>query len=699
MSSTSEPKPSSPSAAFEAALTRTAADTRGADHDLVEAVRDMDVAGESDTALELLAARPRVVLRLDRAVRRSAERRYEYAPRSDQGEELLAADLSPLGVVLASCHPDGRVRGRAVGLLRELLGRPQALTALMPFLVLRTADWARPVRDHARGALAVLLHDQPKQLVPATAPLTLLLSRWERGSFARQLLLGALASESGADAFDRLLASPDPRLRRFGLQAVLTSRRLPLRTLVAVTKRDGDRRCRELAAEAVVREAVWAERDDLLRQLVASRHREVRLLALVALVKRGLAAEVTPYLGDPSPLVRAVARDAARRTGADALAWYRTEVNTPTPGAIAGLAESGRKEDAGLLAPLLGHPEAVVRAAAIRGLRTMDAVPVDDVVPLLRDPSTKVIREATSALRTRIAQLPAGLVESLLTDRERAAVRRAGYLLLHEPDPLQRLRTALGIASDPDPRLSRWAADASAALIHGFHTSPWHARTGKAVPAFDPTPDERRELLTLTEAAGPRLHHLPRQLLLERLASASPAAELLRVQYGPHPRTVNPFVDVEATFTAQDPDQTVARIREVLLAVLPYASGPAEAWPADDRWPHILPAWFVQRSAPEPPVHKDAAGTWTTWWRGLTGQQRETEISTDATADLRLPEWLAYFSPGGAADGRNWRWWNGGPRGRSTGWIRLSIDEHPYRGRRALLWLIEAAGGYDIDLP
>ncbi|MFG1805035.1 hypothetical protein [Streptomyces sp. NPDC049040] len=699
MSSTSEAKPSSPSAAFEAALTRTAADRRGADRDLVEAVRDMDVAGESDTALELLAARPRVVLRLDRAVRLTARRRYEQAPRGDQGEELLAAELSPLGVALASCHPDGRVRRRAVDKLQELLGGRQATLTLAPFLVLRTADWARPVRDHARGTLAVLLHDQPKHLVPAATPLTLLLSRRERGSFARQQLVSALASEPGTAAFDQLLASPDPRLRRFALQTGLTGRRLSLTTLAAMAKRDGDRRCRELLTEAAVREAVWAERDDLLRQLAASSHREVRLLALVGLVKRGLAAEVTPYLGDASALARAVARDAARRTGADALAWYRAAVNTPTPGAIAGLAESGRKEDSGLLAPLLGHPEPLVRAAAIRGLRTMDAVPVDDVVPLLRDPSTKVIRQATAALGTRTAQLPPGLAESLLADRDRAAVRRAGYRLLHETDPLRRLHTALSVTADQDPRLSRWAADASATLIRSFHTSPWYAGTGKAVPPFDPTPDERRDLLTLAEAAGPRLHHLPRQLLLERLDPKSLSAELLRVRYGPHPDTKIPLLDVEATFTAQDPDQTIARIREVLLAVLPYAAGPAEAWPADDRWPDILPAWFVQHRAPETPAHQDGSGAWATWWRGLTGQQRETGISTDAAAGWRLPDWLGPFAPGGAGDSRSWRWWKGGARGRSTGWVRFSIDGRRYGGRRALLLLMEAAGGYDIDLP
>ncbi|ADI05317.1 hypothetical protein SBI_02196 [Streptomyces bingchenggensis BCW-1] len=35
----------------------------------------------------------------------------------------------------------------------------------------------------------------------------------------------------------------------------------------------------------------------------------------------------------------------------------------------------------------------------------------------------------------------------------------------------------------------------------------------------------------------------------------------------------------------------------------------------------------------------------------------------------------------------------------TTGWVRVGVDGHPYGGRRALLWLIEAAGGYDMDLP
>ena len=59
--------------------------------------------------------------------------------------------------------------------MQLLLRQPQPPVELLPFLVLRTADWAEPLRNRARAALAVLLHEHPKSLGPAAAPLTLLI--------------------------------------------------------------------------------------------------------------------------------------------------------------------------------------------------------------------------------------------------------------------------------------------------------------------------------------------------------------------------------------------------------------------------------------------------------------------------------------------------------------------------------------------
>jgi hypothetical protein len=264
MSRTPEPQQasrpaSSALAAFEAALTPKATNAPESDHNLVAALRGMDTAGEAATALRFLADQPRVVLRLDEALRQTSEYRFGRTTRAGHAEvdqSALAAETSPLGVALASCHPDGRIRERAVGRMQLLLRQPQPPMGLVPFLVLRTADWAGPVRDRARAALAVLLHEDPKSLVLAAAPLTLLIVRRERARFAQQQLMSAVMSSPGTTVFEPLLASPVTRLRRFALQAALASRRLPLRTLATITKQDSDRHCRGLAAEAAVREAV-----------------------------------------------------------------------------------------------------------------------------------------------------------------------------------------------------------------------------------------------------------------------------------------------------------------------------------------------------------------------------------------------------------------------------------------------------------
>ncbi|WP_051970910.1 hypothetical protein [Kitasatospora azatica] len=142
----------------------------------------------------------------------------------------------------------------------------------------------------------------------------------------------------------------------------------------------------------------------------------------------------------------------------------------------------------------------------------------------------------------------------------------------------------------------------------------------------------------------------------------------------------------------------------MLLAILPFAAGAAADWPADDRWPDLLPDWFVQRCAPEAPDGPEAPaglrtpGDWFSWWRGLTQRQREFEIRVDAVADWRLLDWINLFDPNGMADRRSWRLWDSGVSGRGVGWISVGVDGHPYGGGGALRWLIEAAGGYDIEL-
>ncbi|MFD8378513.1 hypothetical protein ACFV2X_08220 [Streptomyces sp. NPDC059679] len=696
MTSSSSTHPA-PLERFQAVLSSISEVKEGTIDDLVDALTHLDATGDAadaTAALRMLGERPGVVLRLDGQVRWS-QLRGEWSNSGHPGATPTPPEYDrPVTLAFACSHSDGRVRERAV---RRIVDRPGP--ELMPFLVLRTGDWVRQVRERARAGLTDLLSRDPARLVPAAAPTALLADRRRRGDFARRQVLAALLSAPGAALLAGLLTSPLPDQRRFALEVAGATGRLPLRALVSLAEGDTDVRIRTRAAEAAAREAVWTDRADLLRRLAAARHREVRATALTGLIRTGHPDEATAALDDPAGLVRAVARDAARRTGADPLAHYRAAVSAPQPpaGAVDGLAETGSAADAPLLLPLLDHPQAPIRAHALHALRTFGAAPVDRVIPLLRDPSAKVIRQAVTALRPHTAKLPPGLAAALLTD-SRAAVRRAGHRLLSEPDPVSRLRTLLPLAADPDPRLSARVVADITALAHGLHPRPGR---GRGVAPLDTTTEQRADLLALTDAATAALPHRTRQLLYEGLDPTSWTAELLRAGHGPHPDTVNPLLELRATYTSQDPWATAELIRDVLRTVLEHAAAPAGEWPADDEWPTLLPEWFVQRCAPEPPPPPERAdpATWLARWRSLTHRQRQTEAISAATADWRLADWLALFEPEGLADSRSWRFWDVGTTTTTTGWVRVGVDGHPYGGRGALLWLIEAAGGYDIDPP
>ncbi|MFF7990706.1 HEAT repeat domain-containing protein [Kitasatospora xanthocidica] len=273
----------------------------------------------------------------------------------------------------------------------------------------------------------MLLHEKPLPATPATVRTALLLNRRRHGAFALGQLRVPLLSEPGAALSGRLLTAPEPPVRCFVLDT--TAHRLGLRDLAALAENDPARQVRARAAEAAARQAVWTDQAELLRRLARSRHAELRITALTGLMRTGAPQAVVTRLDDPSPLIRALAREAARRTGTDPLAHYRAAVRTAEPpvGAIGGLAETGGRADDPLLTALLDHPSAPVRVHALRALRSLDLVPVPRVTELLRDGSAAVVEEAAAALAPSAGRLSVDLLWELLTDPRRPAVRRAGY--------------------------------------------------------------------------------------------------------------------------------------------------------------------------------------------------------------------------------------------------------------------------------
>ncbi|GAB3738923.1 hypothetical protein GCM10027598_67730 [Amycolatopsis oliviviridis] len=374
---------------------RETLESRGSRVDvLVEALVRVDRSGDAaeiTAAFETITETPALVVTIDEYCR------YRRAL-DDVARRLKAVKAGPLATALATSHGDGRVRELAV---TKLLEKPSP--AILPFLLLRMTDWASPVSDVARMGVVRLLHDDPVTYLRAAAETMLHLKRRYRGDFGVKQLYAA-AYEAPAQVLDQLIRSENVAVPRFAFEVRTRRADFKLDELVQLALRSLDKSLRARAGEAAAREAVWTGRVDILRKLAACRHNEVRISALTGLARLGQLDEIVALLDDRSSLIRALARDAARRTGTDAMARYRSAVSggRPSLGAIAGLAESGRPDDGPLLHPLLNHPVARVRAQAVGALRILDAVPVELVRPMADDPSKRVVRAALKALQTRV---------------------------------------------------------------------------------------------------------------------------------------------------------------------------------------------------------------------------------------------------------------------------------------------------------
>jgi hypothetical protein len=393
----------------------------------------------------------------DAGVRQLAWRPDEYPwlpawERTGSGRPLTAGPLTEAQLALALCHRDGRIRAAA-------LARAAACPGLLPLVVVRCSDWAPPVREDARRLLTELL--DPGSAV-RLMPLILRIGRRGRGDFVTELatrLLRAAPRETLAP----LYTHADRTTRRYGYRLAVEEGYLSPAELAGAAARDDDTVVQGLCAEAALAGVVEGDADDdVLEPLLGARNPRVRSAGVTALRRAGRGERAVGFLGDRAGVVRACARYVVRQAGGDPLEWYRRRCADAgdaalSAGAVSGLAECGSRSDAELLWALTSHPDPVVRARAVGGLRTLDVLDVRRLRSLLDDPAAGVVREATLALVPSARMLDGGwLLERLAVERARET-RVSAFRLLEAHGGLVGLRAAVALVDDPDDKLRHWA--------------------------------------------------------------------------------------------------------------------------------------------------------------------------------------------------------------------------------------------------
>ncbi|MFH8728558.1 hypothetical protein [Streptomyces termitum] len=444
---------------------------------------------------------------------------WETAPYWDEeaGAPSWSLPPTPSELALCLCHADARVRAAALDAAGA--AAPPAL------LLLRCADGDEGVRERARAVLTEVLAATRDEEARSLAALALLVGTRRHGRWGREAVLARtgvpedavrelLAYEgwagpaarragtrAGAEAgildedalYAIALASGDAAGRVEAVRAALGVRRdatAARNRFLAFLEECGDSQSRVRALRCAVAEGLLSP-GDLAGLALGHRDRRVRRLAarlLPALpgadavlerlegaadsVVRGAAVArlraagrtggLVPYLADPSPWVRGIARRGLREAGADPHARLRTWCADPaavTPPAVSGLAEEGGPGDAPLLHELTRHPDGAVRARALGGLRRLGALADAALPPYADDPDPRVGAVVLRALRDDPVALRG------LLGHPHARVRAAALVLLARRHRLG-WDEALPHLGDPAAEVARGAREALRRAAH-----------------------------------------------------------------------------------------------------------------------------------------------------------------------------------------------------------------------------------------
>ncbi|MEU5219769.1 hypothetical protein AB0G79_26770 [Streptomyces sp. NPDC020807] len=409
---------------------------------------------------------------LDLAVRErartspSALPRTTWAPRRRFGwawdAPLPAVDLRPRepdesAVAVALCHADGRIREAA---LRHAARLPApTLRPLLPLVAIRCADWAEPVREVARDLLRSTLPSVGPEAIGVLAAVILRTSARRYGGAARTHLEDTLR-ESPVPVLDAVLASRDRATRRLAHRIAVERGRLSPELCALTAATDPDVVIQDLCATGAVAQATPSNARELLAPLLRSAHGRVRAAGVTALRRAGLPQDAEAHLVDRSALVRACARYVLRQSGVETAPLYRALCSgdaVPAPAPL-GLAECGTREDVALLWPLTEHPVSGVRAHAVAGLRVLETPGALRLLPLLDDPSPRVVRETVTALVPWSERLPVDELRARLGAENARHVRVGAYRLLTATCAEAELREiSWPLLDDAEPKLAAHA--------------------------------------------------------------------------------------------------------------------------------------------------------------------------------------------------------------------------------------------------
>jgi HEAT repeat protein len=307
--------------------------------------------------------------------------------------ELLAqasGDAAGVAAIL-STHSNGHVREAAVNVMVEL-------RSPIPALLLRSADWVDPVRFKAQSAVWAVAESEGGPLalahwLPLLNPTDLAVRQRE---FFATIYLSTVERLSTDDILD-LFEAIDPHVRQAAARSLIVRGETLSALPRALAARD------PLLARMIVSalSGVEVAQPGVLDALLSSDRLDAHVRAFLhlrAAQPDRAEAVAHDFLVQRSAIVRFLGQRFLDERGFDVAELYRKGLPTNEV-ALAGLGEVGVAADAERVAPYLGSPTPRVRAAAVLAYAKLaDRAALPRLIAALQDPSSRVAKAASRAL-------------------------------------------------------------------------------------------------------------------------------------------------------------------------------------------------------------------------------------------------------------------------------------------------------------
>lgn len=417
--------------------------------DTAAAILRGDRAALDETTSWLTTVTARELLRIDYYARQVRYERPTLEEPQQWTRDVLASP-PPVVAALASMHPDGYVRERAV---QSLINSREALSDRA--LAVRVTDHVRVIRESA--ALEVLRR-QTLEHAEHIVPLLHRIERRGRGAEVLPPYLQTLVTKHGeAQVWGRLRSSTDHDLRRVAFRHSFDSGLLGLPDAIVSFQHERDQVVRRQLTRVI---ADSATPDIISAMLLRGHSAESRVLGLVKLSAAELdGADVERLLVDRSVLVRLWARRRWQEMGHDPATTYAAltrSTATPTVRARAytGLAETDTAIERQEILDLVHSAELPLRKIGLTllaGSATTEDVPL--LLRLVAGDQPRVARLASEVL-TRSPQVWSLADLTTLKAAHDPELRRRAWWIHRYLGGWEAVIADLDLLHDTDPKLA-----------------------------------------------------------------------------------------------------------------------------------------------------------------------------------------------------------------------------------------------------